>query len=286
MTATATLEKTAKIIEKQPKITPRAAILDMYAGESNRGMGMIRKAVEAFEGVEMEVFDVRKGHQIPRAESFDLFIFSGGPGDPRIGEPEWEGRFFDLIEAIDEHNRSDAERKKYVLFICHSFQMACLHFGLGTISERERMSFGTYPTHKTAAGKREQTFAGLADDFFVADFRNFQVIQPRPEAFKKIGAEVLCLEKYRPHVVHERALMAVRFSPEMIGTQFHPEADPEGMAFHFSQPERRAYFIQHHGEPRYFRTMNDLGDPAKIAKTHATVIPNFLRQSLEKLENQ
>jgi GMP synthase-like glutamine amidotransferase len=44
-----------------------------------------------------------------------------------------------------------------------------------------------------------------------------------------LGVTILRLEKERPHVNLERAIMAIRFSKEVFGTQFHPEADGEGM---------------------------------------------------------
>ena len=34
--------------------------------------------------------------------------------------------------------------------------------------------------------------------------------------------EILCVEKERPHVPYERAVMAIRFNEHMIGTQFLP----------------------------------------------------------------
>ena len=40
-----------------------------------------------------------------------------------------------------------------------------------------------------------------------------------------MGAKILCIEKERPHVPYERAVMGIRFNEYMIGTQFHPEAD-------------------------------------------------------------
>ena len=71
------------------------------------------------------------------------------------------------------------------------------------------------------------------------DSREWQLVQPNRKVFKKLGAKILSLEKIRTHVELERAIMAIRFSPEMVGTQFHPEADPEGMKKHFSVEENR-----------------------------------------------
>ncbi|MBL7775735.1 MAG: GMP synthase, partial [Saprospiraceae bacterium] len=163
------------------------------------------------------------------------------------------------------------------------FQMACWHFGLGAVSQRDKMSFGTYPVHKTHWGKEEPFFEGLPDPFYIADFRRYQVLQPNLERFDDLGAHILCLEKLRPHVQLERALMAVRFSPEMIGTQFHPEADPAGLLEYFMEPERKKAVVDEHGEARYDRMIRDLAHPQKIQRTFDTVIPNFLENAIERL---
>jgi imidazoleglycerol phosphate synthase glutamine amidotransferase subunit HisH len=50
--------------------------------------------------------------------------------------------------------------------------------------------------------------------------------------FKK-KATIISLEKIRDHVQYERAIiMAVRFTPYFVGTQFHPEADPISFISH------------------------------------------------------
>ena len=54
-----------------------------------------------------------------------------------------------------------------------------------------------------------------------------------------MGASILCIEKSRPHVPYERAIMAMRFNEYMIGTQFHPEADAAGMSIHLQTEEKR-----------------------------------------------
>jgi homoserine O-succinyltransferase/O-acetyltransferase len=260
-----------------------AALLDMYNGEPNRGMGMLNTLLShQSENLTFETFDVRVKNEVPDL-SYDIYVFSGGPGHPIEDIGVWTKPFYDLIDAIYEWNMRKDEPKKHCLFICHSFQMACHHFKLGDITQRKKMSFGTYPVNKTRQGKAEILFQGLNDPFYIADFRRFQVINPRSENFKEMGAEILCLEKLRPHVVYERAIMAVRFSPEMIGTQFHPEANPEGMLMHFQQPERKLAVVEEHGEPRYFRMIHDLSNPEKIKKTFDNLIPSFLENAIASI---
>ncbi len=159
--------------------------------------------------------------------------------------------------------------------------MAVHHFGLAEVGPRKSISFGTFPVHSTEAGLKEPVFAGLENPFTVADFRRFQVTQPDDARFEELGAEILGLEKIRPHVDLERAVMAIRWSPEIIGTQFHPEADPEGMLTHFSRPEIKAEVIKDHGREKWLSMMADLSDFSKIHVTHDAVIPNFLTTSIE-----
>lgn len=269
----------------------RAALIDMYNGETNRGIPMLRNMLARYANVlRFDHFDVRLKNEIPDL-SYDLYIFSGGPGDPLLNDGPWFDRYFNLIESLWQWNKDTPDsgtapgggQKKYCFFICHSFQMACHHFRLGEVTQRYKMSFGTYPVHKTHFGKEEPFFEGLADPFYIADFRRYQVVNLNTERFHKMGAHVLCLEKLRPHLHYERAAMAIRFSPEMIGTQFHPEADPNGLLNYFFEPARKKSIVDEHGEARYDRMIRDLANPQKIQRTFDTVIPNFIEHAVEEL---
>ena len=77
--------------------------------------------------------------------------------------------------------------------------------------------------------------------------------------------------------------MAVRFSEEFVGTQFHPEADPVGMKAHFEKEENRKTVIENFSKRKYTNMMIHLEDPDKIALTHRTIIPHFIDSALEKL---
>ncbi len=264
----------------------KAALLDMYNGEANRGIPMLRNLLGRYaDALTFDHFDVRAKGELPSLD-YDIYVFSGGPGNPLENDFPAFDAYFQLIEKLwDWNNRSDGTPPKHCLFICHSFQMACHHFGIGEISPREHMSFGTYPVFKTAAGKAETLFAGLPDPFYIADFRRFQVLHPDAGRLNNMGAQVLCLETLSPGVPHERAVMAVRFSPWMFGTQFHPEADPEGMFEHFKQDERREQVVTEHGEARYFHMIRDLANPQKIGRTFATIVPSFLNHAIAAAAN-
>lgn len=262
----------------------RLAILDLYDNTPNQGMRCIKSIVQQFSAItEWRVFDVRGKGEVPDM-SYDIFISTGGPGSPLDGDGVWDVRYYDWLQQAWDWNRKEGRSKKHVFFICHSFQMACRHFRVGKVVPRRSTSFGTFPCHKTDAGVADPLLYGLDNPFYVADFRDWQVIQPDVARLEAMGAEILALEKIRPHVPLERALMAIRFSREFIGTQFHPEADPDGMIEHFLDPERRRKIVAEHSERKYLRMMDHLRDPDKISLTHEIVLPGFLRRALRALE--
>jgi GMP synthase-like glutamine amidotransferase len=259
------------------------AILDMNAGKPNQGMRCIRDIVAAFEyAFDIDEFEVRNQHQLPGLD-YDVYISSGGPGNPLEGDGVWDTAWYSLVSELWAINQSGGAEKKYVFFICHSFQMACFHFALGSITRRRSTSFGVMPVHHTDAGKQDPLFSDLPDPFYVVDSRDYQLVQPDLNVFEQHGASILALEKIRTHVDYERAIMAVRFSPEMVGTQFHPEADPVGMKIHFGQAEVRQTVIDTFGRAKYDSMMAHIDDPDKIALTHTTILPRFLDHALTAL---
>jgi hypothetical protein len=99
-----------------------------------------------------------------------------------------------------------------------------------------------------------------------------------------MGAKILCVEKDRPHVPYERAVMGIRFNEYMIGTQFHPEADAKGMSLYLKTEEKKKTVIANHGEEKWKSMVEELGDPDKIMFTYAHIIPNFLNTALQQLQ--
>ena len=261
----------------------RIAILDMNNNVPNLGLGNIVEIVKDFsDEVESQVFDVRHKGELPDT-TWDIYISSGGPGDPLEGDGNWDKRYFALMDELWLHNASNPN-KKYAFFICHSFQMMVHHFGIAEIVPRRSLSFGTFPVHKTEDGENERYFQKLPDPFYVADFRHWQVLNPNANQLEKIGASILALEKIRPHVDLERAIMAVRFSEEFFGTQFHPEADPIGMLKRFRETDKSNHVVSQYGEEKYQRMIDDLHDPNKMGLTHDTVLPTFISDSISKVK--
>lgn len=264
----------------------KLAILDMYDGEPNQGMRCIKDIVKRFgHTLEWQVFDVRGKAEVPGMD-FDLYISTGGPGSPHEGDGIWDAKYFDWMQRAWEWNQVPGNPKKHVFFICHSFQMAVRHFGLAEITRRRSMSFGTFRCHMTDLGVSEPLFDGLPNPFYIADFRVWQCIQPDEERLEEMGASILALEKIRPNVPLERAIMAIRFSGEFFGVQFHPEADPEGMLEHFMDPERQREIVKNHSEEKYLRMIDHLNDNDKIGLTHDIVLPQFLNRAIRAVQGE
>lgn len=262
----------------------KMALLDMNAGKPNQGMRGIRDIAAMYSSTfDIEEFDVRSKHEIPDV-NYDVYISSGGPGNPMEGDGIWDKAWYDLVGNLWQHNKNNENDKKYMFFICHSFQMACNYFELGTLAPRISTSFGIMPVHMTRFGENDEIFKHLYDPFYAVDSRDYQLIQPDLEIFRMNGSKILALEKIRNHVEYERAIMAVRFSDEFIGTQFHPEADPLGMKIHFQKEEIRKNVIKNFGQKKYDTMMEQIDDPDKIALTHDTVLPKFIENAVAKIQ--
>jgi hypothetical protein len=128
-------------------------------------------------------------------------------------------------------------------------------------------------------------FEGLNEVLYSVDSRDWQVVEPDYAAFEAQGATLLALEKDRPHVPLERCVMAIRFTPEIVGTQFHPEADPAGMKMYLLQEDKKSGIVSQHGEEKYRDMLYSLDDPQRIILTQKLVLPNFLNHALELSES-
>jgi homoserine O-succinyltransferase len=265
----------------------RIAILDLYEGQPNQGMRCIRELLTEFGHthdltLEADEFEVRLEKKVPDL-SYDIYISSGGPGSPLDSmNSAWEEAYFGWLEKVERHNQNaDPGARKQILFICHSFQLICRHYGLAEVTHRRSTAFGVFPIHLLEGADAEPVFSGLQDPFFAVDSRSYQVIRPNHQRIADMGGHVLAIEKERPHVPLERAIMAIRFSDSMIGTQFHPEADPTGMSMYLRRDDRKQTVIAEHGEEKWKSMVDQLEDPDKIRWTYSHVIPNFLSYSLQ-----
>lgn len=268
----------------------RVAILDLYEGFANQGMRCIREIIIGFgamQGIQIQYdeFDVRLKNEVPDL-SYDLYISSGGPGSPIDSEgSEWEARYFEWFSNLERYNADKSvQRKKPAFFICHSFQLICRHYGLALVDKRKSTSFGVFPIHPIVDIDDEPVFKGLKNPFYAVDSRDYQVILPNHQRLREMGARILCIEKDRPHIPLERAIMAIRFNPWMLGTQFHPEADAIGMSMYLQTEDKKQTVITAHGEDKWRSMINHLEDPDKIMYTQSHVLPNFLMEGFKVIK--
>lgn len=268
------------------------AILDMNEGMPNEGMRCIRDVLQMVKQtfaplITWEEYEIRKQIQIPTLDH-DIYISSGGPGSPLTSEgSEWENAYFKWLSEIVQWNQNPLNtRKKYVFLICHSFQLACRFFKVGEVIKRKSTAFGVFPIHMLKHhGTTDPIFNGLGDPFYGVDSRDYQVVKTDKNRVHEMGGEILCIEKERPHVPLERAIMAIRFNPYMVGTQFHPEADAQGMSMYLQREDKKQTVIQNHGLAKWSSMLEHLNDPDKISLTNKYVLPNFLNQSIASLNN-
>ncbi|MBC7890037.1 MAG: GMP synthase [Ferruginibacter sp.] len=268
----------------------RIAILDLYDGVSNQGMRCIREILNQYSDqnnldIIWDEFDVRQKKEVPDL-SYDIFISSGGPGSPLESEgSDWEKLYFNWLHQIEKWNNNEAHvQKKYVFFICHSFQLACRHYQVGRLCKRRSTAFGVFPIHTLRDGKNELVFKDMRDPFYAVDSRDYQVIEPNKNLLHSVGPRILAIEKERPHILLERAVMAVRFDDFMIGTQFHPEADAIGMSLHLQTEEKKKTVIENYGVEKWDSMIKHLNDPDKIMFTYSHILPNFLSIAIGQLQ--
>jgi len=272
------------------KQTVRIAILDLYEGYENQGMRGLREIVNQFgEMNHLDIiskeFDVRRKNELPDT-SYDIYISSGGPGSPLESQGlKWDNLYFRWIRKMENFNNDPENiQKKFIFFICHSFQLACRYFRVAKITKRKSTAFGVFPVHLLESGKEEPVFEGMPDPFYAVDSRDYQVIDPDENRLKELDAKILCIEKERPHVPYQRALMGIRFSNYFIGTQFHPEADAAGMSIHLKTEKKKKIVIENHGIEKWKSMIEQLNDPDKILWTHDHILPNFLNIALNSLQ--
>lgn len=259
----------------------RMAILDMNNNVENMGIASIKRIADRFAVIDYDVFDVRYKGEVPGLD-YDIYISSGGPGDPLDGDGSWDKDYFGLMDRLWVYNQEHDE-KKYVFFVCHSFQMICHHLGIGQISLRKKESFGIVPVDKTEAGETDPLFTSLHNPFYGADFRRYEVIYPDEKRLKELDAHITALENPDLDIDDNRALMAVRFSDSWYGTQFHPEAHPDGMVHYLHRPEKKEMILSNFGLNTYEEMMHNALHPDRLAHTRDLILPGFLKDAVDKI---
>ncbi len=268
-------------IKKDKEI--KIAILDMYEGTHNQGMrcmlSIIKKwALDNSILLTCKVFDIRQKCKFP-SMSYDIFISSGGPGSPiTTNELKWDIEYQNWIQSVLDWNKQQQHKKKFVLFICHSFQLACRFFDIGLLCKRRSTRFSIVPIQLIATKKTEPVFYSKL--IYVVDSRDYQLICPNIKKMKSLGMNILAFENTKSHHPYQRAVTAIRFNRYMLGVQFHPEADAEGLKYYLQTAEKKQIIFNEYGEGKWHEWMRMLNDETKIHFTHDYFLPSFLNDAL------
>ena len=265
----------------------KIAILDLYNGIANQAINSFEQILEEYgtkHGLDLswQVFKVREANELP-GTGFDSYISSGGPGNPFSEAEEWDKNYFKLIDDLEAYNNSNQQPKKHVLFVCHSFQLLCRRYQLGEVSSRNMPSFGVVPVHLVTDSKEDPLLKNIPNTFYAVDSRSWQVINPDLDAFEKIGAKILAMERKRPDNL-PRALMAIRLNDYFVATQFHPEMSPDVMKGRLLMADNKQQVIDEVGEYRYIEVLEQLHDADGLWHTFNTIIPNFLDGAILNLQ--
>ena len=101
--------------------TFKVAILDLYNGEKNQGMRCIIDIVNSFNHLlNFQIFDVRAKQEWPDFNDFDIFISSGGPGNPYDGDGNWDVKYYQLLDNIWKWNKENLQKKVIASYIIES----------------------------------------------------------------------------------------------------------------------------------------------------------------------
>lgn len=253
----------------------KIAVIDMYDGEPNLGKKCIHGILANWSTqrkieIVTTVFRLRNNCEIPD-NTFDIYISTGGPGSPiESVHLDWDDLYVQWLENMVALN-------KPVLLICHSFQIACRHFEIGTVGLRKSSQVGILPVHPLT---EDSLFNNLADPFYALESRHYQITEPNDEKIQALGASILALEKIRPNIPLERAIMAVRFTPKMYGVQFHPEAAPAVLKPFFMESSTKKAIVDEFGIQKWEQIIQHLKDPNTLVTTYSNFIPNFLDKAI------
>lgn len=252
------------------------AIIDMYDGNTNVGMDCIQLVLAHWSkdrnrSIEHQIFKLRDYCEIPHG-GFDAYISTGGPGSPVDSKNEpWDTLYTEWLDEM-------VALKKPVFLICHSFQIACRHFNLGKITLRKSRQVGILPVHPI---EYNDLFEGLEDPFYVLESRLYQITEPNDELINSMGARITALEKIRPQVPLDRAIMGIQFNEHMSGVQFHPEGEYHILLDYFKEEKIKTSIMEEFGIEKWDRMIEHLNDPKKIKSTFHAIIPNFLDSALK-----
>ena len=116
----------------------KVAILDLYDGIANEGMRGFQDILKRYKAKNELKFKLTKflmcaeKCEVPDYKIL-IFIFPAVAPAVRLTAKarEWEKKYFNLIDKLEDHNLSNNPQKKHAFFVCHSFQLMCRKYQIG-----------------------------------------------------------------------------------------------------------------------------------------------------------
>jgi len=207
----------------------------------------------------------------------DLYLSTGGPGAPFDGYDErWSTLYRKFLDSmVDEYARNgDAARSTFL--VCHSFELAVMHFGVAKMVQMPSRKFGIQPVYPTVAGQKSALLAPFGDRLFAWENRGYHAIELDAKRLAELKGELWARESREELLDKGHAKSAFLFAPGVEGVQFHPEADRDGAATWLHNPDKAREAIDAFGEVTYRRMLKTLDAPDRLARTFVLLIPGWL----------
>ena len=273
--------------------TLRLSLVDMNDGVPNEAIRCFRRLLGGFTarvraanprlGIQLEHVQPRNLGELPSPEA-DLVLSSGGPGSPHDGWDErWCSSYRSFLDGVMDRAARRPDDAPAAFLVCHSFEIAVQHFRFATMTQRADLKFAIFPAYLTPAGRQTDFLRPFGDRLFSWEHRAWQAVNLDQRRVAAQGGALLATESRPGRSDKGHGLLAFRFGPGLEGTQFHPEADRPGVLAWIERPEHAEALKDAYGNSLYERMMKTLGDPARLARTYALLIPGWLTERFNRL---
>ena len=273
--------------------TLRLSLVDMNNGVPNEAIRCFRRLYAAFTArvraanprlaFQLEHVQPRNLGELPSSDA-DLVLSSGGPGSPHDGwDQAWCRGYRSFLDGVMERAARRPDDGPAAFLVCHSYEIAVQHFQFAMMTKRPELKFAIFPSYLTPEGRRADFLRPFGDRLFVWEHRAWQAVELDARRMGAQGGALLATESRPGRSDKGEGLLGFRFGPGLEGTQFHPEADRPGVLAWIERPEHASALKDAYGNSLYHRMMKTLGDPGRLARTYALLIPGWLTERFNRL---
>jgi len=260
----------------------------MNNGVANQATRCFRRLHDAFSKRVRAInpdLEITFRHVQPRnlgelpGDDADIILSSGGPGSPHEGfdDDAWCIHYRKFLDSVVDRNLKTNGAGPKAFLVCHSFEIAVLHFKVAEMLKRPTTKFGVMPAYITPSGQKQGYYEPFGYRLFTWEHRNWEAVNPDLKRIADLGGEILSTESHRKAIVnHGDAILGLAFASGVDGVQFHPEADKAGVLAWIENPEHAATVESAYGATLYEKMVRSLADPHRLARTFALMIPGWL----------